>query len=326
MIFTTFRERRVAQMENEFARVSVTVEGGHVAEIREKATGVNPLWTPPWPSIEISRYSPEEFPEYGNDAESRLLAGIMGHNLCLDLFGPPSDAEAAAGICVHGEAGVVAWDFESAGDGMIARCRLPAAQLAFERRIRLVENRVSFSERVENLSALDRPIAWTQHVTLGPPFLERGKTEFRMSVAGKTEVPETFTAEDVSAGYWANLLDPEQDQAWFAARSPGNGVTFGYVWDRADFPWLGIWEENRSRTQPPWNGVTLTRGMEFGVSPYPETRRKMIERGSMSGTPCYRWLNAKSAIAVEYFAFIGRSDELKSSFHLQRFTAQNRVR
>src|SRR2546425_8749464 len=38
----------------------------------------------------------------------------------------------------------------------------------------------SVNEMVENLSALDRPIAWTQHVTLGPPFLERGSTEFRV--------------------------------------------------------------------------------------------------------------------------------------------------
>ena len=44
---------------------------------------------------------------------------------------------------------------------------------------------------------------------------------------------------------------------------------------------MGIWEENRSRLQPPWNGRTITRGMEFGVSPMPETRRAMIERARL---------------------------------------------
>ena len=60
-------------------------------------------------------------------------------------------------------------------------------------------------------------------------------------------------------------------------------MAFGYVWKRADFPWTGIWEENHSRRNPPWNGKTLTRGMEFGVSPMPESRREMIDRRSLFG-------------------------------------------
>ena len=35
---------------------------------------------------------------YGGGADGRLLAGIMGHNLCLDIFGGPSAEEAAAGL------------------------------------------------------------------------------------------------------------------------------------------------------------------------------------------------------------------------------------
>lgn len=45
-------------------------------------------------------------PAYGADAESRLLSGLHGHNLCLDLFGPPSKEEEAVGMLVHGEAGM----------------------------------------------------------------------------------------------------------------------------------------------------------------------------------------------------------------------------
>src|SRR5690349_7816411 len=107
MIETVFHGRRAIQIENDLTRVTFTVEGGHIAEILEKSTGVNPLWIPPWPSIEPSTYSASKHPEYGGDSESRLLSGIMGHNLCLDLFGPPSEDEAAAGLPVHGEAGVV---------------------------------------------------------------------------------------------------------------------------------------------------------------------------------------------------------------------------
>jgi hypothetical protein len=76
-------------METPDLRVTVLVEGGHIAEIADKRSGVNPLWTPPWPSIEPSTYDRARHPEYGADAESKLLAGIMGHNLCLDFSAAP---------------------------------------------------------------------------------------------------------------------------------------------------------------------------------------------------------------------------------------------
>jgi hypothetical protein len=82
------------------------------------------------------------------------------------------------------------------------------------------------------------------------------------------------------------------------------------VWKRADFPWLGIWEENRARQGAPWNGVTLTRGMEFGVSPQAETRRAMIDRGSLWGVPAYRWLPARRTLRASYEAFIGYTGDL----------------
>ena len=71
----------------------------------------------------------------------------------------------------------------------------------------------------------------------------------------------------------------------FVAFSPDTRLAFGYVWRRADFPWLGIWEENQSRTHAPWNGRAVTRGLEFGVSPMPESRRAMVERGRLFDTP-----------------------------------------
>ena len=87
-------------------------------------------------------------------------------------------------------------------------------------------------------------------------------------------------------------------------------LAFGYVWRQADFPWMGIWEENRSRTQSPWNGETLTRGMEFGVSPFPESRREMVERQQMFGVRTYRWLPARGRVTVEYAIVCRRSDAI----------------
>src|SRR5690242_19767051 len=109
------RNRRAFQIENDRLRVTVLVEGGHIAEIVDKQSGVNPLWTPPWPSVEVSTYDPAKHPEYGSNAESKLLAGIMGHNVCMDTFGAPSDEEARAGQTQHGEGPVVPYRISDSG-------------------------------------------------------------------------------------------------------------------------------------------------------------------------------------------------------------------
>lgn len=328
-----YRDRRAFAIENDHLRLTVLEEGGHIAEILDKATGVNPLWTPPWVSMEPSAYDRHRHPGYGSDAESRLLAGIMGHNLCMDVFGPVSEEEAAAGLTVHGEASVASYDIAGGPADLTMRADLPAAQLRLERSIRLSGPVARIEEAVENLSAADRPIGWTQHVTLGPPFLERGRTAFRASATrskvydadvpdgylqpgaeftwphaprrdGGAEDLQLFTAAAVSAGYTTHLMDPAREHAWFTAWAPATNVAFGYLWRTGDFPWMGIWEENHSRTTPPWNGETLTRGMEFGASPVPETRRAMISRGQLFGVPGFRWIPARSTVRVTYWAVI----------------------
>ena len=337
---TTYRGRRAAAIENQHLRVTVLQEGGHIAEILDKETGINPLWTPPWRTSEPSAFGPGGNAEYGDGAESKLLAGIMGHNLCLDIFGGPSAEEAAAGLTVHGESSVAAYEIDESGRGLVLRARFPLAQLAFERRIELRGRTVRIGESVENLTACDRPIGWTQHVTLGPPFLEKGVTQFRAPATrskvwesdfgahdtlraaaefdwpqaprrdGGSEDLRVLTSAAASCAFTTHLMDPARELACFAAFAPAARLVFGYVWKQADFPWMGIWEENYSRTHAPWNGQTLARGMEFGVSPMPESRRAMVDRGRLFGVPAYRWLPAKARLEVEYCAVTARADAI----------------
>jgi len=326
-----FHGRNSVSIENSYLRVTVLREGGHIAEILDKRTGVNPLWTPPWQSIEPSAYD-SAVHNFGSGSDARLLAGIMGHSLCLDLFGDPSAEEAAAGITTHGEGSVALYSVEKADTRMTLRASLPLAQLQFERVIELQGRAVRIHEAVDNLSATDRPIAWTQHVSLGPPFLEKGATQFRVSAtrskvfetefgsAGYLRVGAEFdwpmapksgqgyvdlrVVDDspASSAYTAHLMNPDREDAFFLAFAPQFMLAFGYIWKRRDFPWLGIWEENCSRSHAPWNGRTLARGMEFGVSPMPESRRQMIERHRLFGAPTYSWLGARSRIELEYMA------------------------
>jgi hypothetical protein len=335
-----YRDRRAVVIENADLRVTVLEEGGHIAEIFDKRAGVNPLWTPSWPSIEPSAFDPRVHTTYGAGGDARLLAGIMGHNLCLDIFGGPSAEEATAGMSAHGDAPVERYEIDVSRNALRLSARLPLAHLVFERRIELTDRAIGIRETVENLAAFDRPIGWTQHVTLGPPFLQKGLTEFRASATqskvyesdfgvadylrvgaefrwpnapradGGTADLQRFTDRRASSGYTAHLMDPDRDHAFFVAFSAASSLAFGYVWKRADFPWMGIWEENHSRVAPPWNGQTLTRGMEFGVSPFPETRRQMVDRRSLFDVPTYRWLPAKRRVEVEYWALTSSADRV----------------
>jgi hypothetical protein len=338
---TTYHNRRAVSIENDRLRVTISVEGGHIAEILDKASGMNPLWSPPWPSIEPSTWSLEKHPEYGNDAESRLLAGILGHNLCLDLFGPPSAEEFAAGVWVHGESSMAAYDIESDGTRMTAKAHFPLAMLSFERQLQLAPGGfLQIHETVTNLIAVDRPIAWTQHVTLGPPFVQPGVTKLVIparrslvfpTVLGKDQhyVPnaefewphapntdggvtdiDTYPSFERLTAATAHAVDADREQAFFLAWEPSSRLAFGYVWKRADFPWVSLWDENHARTNPPWNGRAVTRGVEFGASPFAEGRRGVVERGSLFGIPAYKWLPAKASISVDYMAFAFQSGEM----------------
>jgi hypothetical protein len=326
-----FNGRQAVWLENSLLRVTVLKEGGHIAEIFDKRAGVSPLWIPHWESVEPSAFGQSQHRQFGAGPDAKLLAGIMGHNLCLDLFGGPSQAEALAGLTVHGEASVDRYEIKESPDGIVMQLTLPLAQLRFSRSIQLHAQFVRIFEVVENLGAMDRPLAWTQHVTLSPPFLDPATTQFRASltrsIASETDpgfhaylspgaefawplapVPgggcadlRQMKRDAPASGYTAHLADQQRDHAYFVAFAPQFQLAFGYIWRRLDFPWLGIWEENCSRESSPWEGRTVTRGMEFGASPFPETRREMIERNRLLDAPTYKWIAARGRLEAEYW-------------------------
>jgi len=341
---TNWRGRRAVAVENDDLRVTVLVEGGHIAEVLDKRTAINPLWSPPWNSIEPSAFDAAVHGDLlGRGSDAQLLAGIAGHNLCLDIFGGPSDAEAAAGLTAHGEGSVVGYEVTASDGSLCMRADFPLARIGFERRLDLDGRTVRVEEHVESRCDVDRPIGWTQHVTLGPPFLEKGSTEVRASATRSRTFEERFGAADYlvpaadfdwpagprsdggvadlrrftnaarSSAYTAHLMTAGGDTAFFVAFSPRAALAFGYVWQPSDFPWLGIWEENCSRSAAPWNGLTIARGMEFGVSPFPETRRAMVDRARLFDVPTFRWLPARRTLTARYAIVLQAADRVPES-------------
>src|SRR5206468_755761 len=129
------------------------------------------------------------------------------------------------------EGSIARYEIASTAQEITARVSLPIAQLRFERRLRLRpgSRALSITETVENISGLDRPIAWTQHVTLGPPFLVPGSTEFR-APATRSKVIES----DFSGGKGYMKIGAEFD--WPHVPRIGGGTV-----DLRVYPGLPVW-------------------------------------------------------------------------------------
>lgn len=88
---------------------------------------------------------------------------------------------------------------------------------------------------------------------------------------------------------------------WLLAHNRGTGVALSYVWERAAFPWLMAWEENNARMDKPWNGRTLTRGLELSSYAFPTGRPANVGMGTLFDTPTFEWLDAHEEKVTSYY-------------------------
>jgi hypothetical protein len=283
-----------------------------------------------------SRFSP-----YWNTARAVRLAGgspanaggVMGHFLCLDGFGAPSQEELKAGYSFHGEASGRRFEIiQSTKIGPIAStmmaAQLPLAQEFVTRTIRMVddENVAYIETDVESLLAIDRPISWAEHATLGPPFLDPGKVIVDMPagrcrvraekpgpIPGRLEPLKDFTwpMAPLRKGGSANLLgvpeeaaldlascqiDPGRTYGYVTAFREDRRLLFGYVFRREEFPWLMSWMNYTGNAQ-------AARGIEFSTQPFDVSHRETVDAHELFGTPTYRWLPAKSKMHSRFLLF-----------------------
>ena len=330
----------------EWGHVSLLAGGGHICELcLNSVPGVNPLWRPQWTTIDPHRYtSGKHRLVYGPPPDGKLLAGIAGHSLSFDYFGPPSKEETAAGLTTHGEAPSTKWrllkESGSPRPTLHYGRTLREAQIDFSRKISVDRTSavVYCEERATNQSCYDRPISWNEHVTFGPPFLECAATIFDMPATHSKVCPSSYsqriflqpdveftwpraptkqggtadlrtTADQRFGHYTAQLLDASLEIGFVSACNPSQRLLVVYVFRRKDFPWVGNWEERNNRTGPPWKGRTFCRGIEFSTTPFAIPRRETIDRGVLFGERTYRWLPAKSRLVVRYSIMLFKTPE-----------------
>jgi len=320
---------------------SVTLANGKVALtiMRKGSTLANLVLTddpekfsPFWNPMRMSR-------ELGREPKFDGGAGLF---VCVDGFGPPSDAEKAAGLPGHGEAHSQVYDIQSSRAGAVtsvtAKANLPILQEVFTRTFRAVdgENVIYVSSELESKLGFDHPVNWAEHATIGSPFLESGATVVDISGSRSRTRPypqvndpqgtrRLASGQDFTwplapglngksidlretpdnphyVDHATTLLDPGRELEWASAINVKKRLILGYVFKRVEYPWLQYWGYYPATQK-------FARGMEFGTQPFDVPRREVISAGSMFDTPRFRWLPAKSTIQTHFLLFYARVPE-----------------
>ncbi|MDQ6701411.1 MAG: aldose 1-epimerase family protein, partial [Acidobacteriota bacterium] len=212
--------------------------------------------------------------------------------------------------------------------------RLPLAQEAITRTMTLLdgENVVYVNTEVENLLAVDRPLSWAEHATVGPPFLLPGQTvidiaatncRVRAQKAGSTgklaygkdfvwplaplakggtvdltTVPSGEASQDLAAC----RTDPARANAYITALRPDKHLIFGYVFRREEYPWVMSWMNYTGNAR-------AARGFEFSTQPFDIPHRETVDAHEMFGTPTYKWLPAKAKLHSSFLFFYARTPD-----------------
>lgn len=327
----SYRGRGAVRLANGSLELVVLKNGGAFPSLTLQGDPdrVNPLWNSLHADREAGR--PER------------VSGSIGHFVCVDGFGPPSEAERAAGMGGHGEAHRLAWSTEFAGaeggdDILRQAVTLPRVHETLHREVRLRpgENIVYVKSRLTSLLDFDRPVNWAEHATIGSPFLERGATVVDISA----NQAQTRPRQEAGRSGLAHRLVGGREFAWPMAPARAGGL----VDLRAAPPESHSLDHTGHRLDPQaeWAFVTalhpgqrlvlgylfrpsefawlqtwefypregvMARGLEFGTQAFDLPRREVVTEGRKFGQLLYRWLPARSTIEASYLLFWARTPE-----------------
>jgi len=321
---TDFDGRPAVVLRNDRIELTVLTRGATLANLilRDDAEKLSPYWNT---DRALKPNGPLPSPR----------ASSVGHFLCLDGFGAPSEEEAAAGIPFHGEASKQQFETVSGTVSTIRlKARLPLAQEDITRTITLLdgENVVYVNTEVENLLAIDHPISWAEHATTGPPFLAPGQTIIDLPATKCRVRPEkagstgklaygkdfvwpmgpltkggtvnltTVPANETSLDLASCIIDPARTYGYVTVLRPDKHMIFGYVFRRDEFPWLMSWMNYSGDAR-------AARGFEFSTQPFDISHRETVDAHEMFDTPTYKWLPAKAKLHASFLLFYSKAPD-----------------
>jgi hypothetical protein len=303
---TVVNGRPSVVLEGQVARVVVDIGGGGIVAFQFRDQELSPLhWEEP-----------------GGATAPRP----MGHFLCLDRWGPPTETEKRNGMTFHGEAARVKWSVlrTPAKEGGMIRAgmaaELPLAGLKLKRDIRLSDTKALFlvSEAVTNANKLGRIYNMVQHATIGPPFLD--ETTLVDSNARKGFMQSSpMPNPEAPAVYWPQALQEarpvdlrhltdnplpnvvsytiDEEHGWVAASNASKRLLIGYIWRTKDYPWFNAWRDVR-------DGKPFARGLEFGTTGLHQPFPVLVAKGRIFGRSIYVFLDSGETVTRSYAAFL----------------------
>jgi hypothetical protein len=287
------------------AEVVVDLGGGSIVGFQFKDQRLNPLT---WTSDEPAPAHP------------------MGHFLCLDRWGAPSEAESRNGMPFHGEASHVTWRMarepQRAGGAIRAEmaATLPLAGFEVNRRMELSEDAalLRVSESVTNNNKLGRVYNMVQHPSIAPPFLDETTVVdanarqgfMQSSPLPNPQEPAVWWPQALKDGQPVNLRrlvdddDPgvvsfviDDEYGWVTASNAARGLLIGYIWKTSGYPWLDIWRHAQ-------DGKPAARGLEFGTTGLHQPEEILVAKGKIFGRMIYAHIDAGETVTRSYAAFL----------------------
>ena len=296
--------RRSVVLQGEDARLVLDILGGSIVSFELNEQRLNPL-------------------RWANDGPPDRIRG-MSHFLCLDRWGPPSEAERANGMRQHGEK--VEWQVqEESGSSARMSAVLPMAGLRVERNVEVAKDGTWFhvSETVTNQNPLGRVYNIVQHATIGQPFLDESVVVDSNATKGFAQGGSLPTPEEPSA-LWPMApradgpvdmrrltTDPkpdvvsyviDEDIGWVTASNAGKGLLLGYIWETEEYPWLNLWRRVD-------NGVPTARGLEFGSTGLHQPFPALVKKGFIWERPLVQFLDAAEGQTRSYVGFLAKIPE-----------------
>ncbi len=338
----TWKNRSAHRLSNGVIELTILLGGGHIADFRLSGSPINIMWEASWPTIDPQTFDAAAHASlYGDAPAGKFLSGYTGHAVVIGNFGMPSADEAFHGVPLHGEASSSEWKLVSAKSNdhrcsVLLEVTLPYYQFVFQREIAIVGEAftASITETVTNLAATEREFQWVQHAAFGEPFLTRDDSSVFADVSRAVTWPLGYEGHELlrddaeflwpnapassggaidlsnpfaldGTGFVASLLtSPDHPNAAVVVHNRGHALAAGYCFDRANFPWITLWEENHARRYAPWNGNARVRGIEFGTSPMPLGIEQAHETQTLFDTPVLTHIAPRATLTTTYDLFV----------------------
>ncbi len=319
---TLGRTMHALQLENDLLSTTILLDkGADIYELIYKPKGMDVLWKSPWGLREPARSAYSAANSFGSWLEN--YAG--GWQELFPNGGGPVEYKSIE-LNFHGEASMVAWDYEITElSSQVAEIRLftrlARSPFAIERIMRVEAGTpvLFLRGKITNDGGEPMDYMWSHHPAYGAPFLSE---HCRIDVGANTLLADdgymgSHNPMTVNTAYqWPNAdgtdmsIVPGQDtprdilsyfkdfdDAWCAITNTELGFGVGLTWDKVAFPHAWFWQEMHASPGYPWYKGVYVMAIEPAKSIPGQGLPAVIEKTGTHGTlqpgeSAEMWLNA----------------------------------